>query len=93
MSVSKRKIALHFRFLDLPCQALRCVLDGINPLKPRATKMNSYRRRQTSWNLWSREVIESIRGYRNKQGVIIVENWKVGDVGRLDQELTAFVVL
>ncbi|XP_032786585.2 uncharacterized protein LOC116924198 isoform X1 [Daphnia magna] len=80
-------------FLDLPCQALRCVLDGINPLKPRATKMNSYRRRQTSWNLWSREVIESIRGYRNKQGVIIVENWKVGDVGRLDQELTAFVVL
>ncbi|XP_057366887.1 uncharacterized protein LOC130687728 [Daphnia carinata] len=77
-------------FLDLPSQAIRCVLEGIRPLNQHATKMNSYRRRQ---NFWPREVIESIRGYRNKQGVIIVENWKVGDVGRLGQELTASIIL
>ncbi|KAI9557591.1 hypothetical protein GHT06_017419 [Daphnia sinensis] len=76
------------KFLDLPSQALRCVLEGISPLSPRFTKMN--RRRQ---NLWSREVMESVRGYRNKQGVIFVENWRIGDVGRLGHELTASVIL
>lgn len=44
-------------------------------------------------NVWSRDVVEVIRGYRSKQGIIIVENWKSGEVGRLGGELKASVIL
>jgi len=50
---------------------------------------NKYRRNQK----WSRESIEMVHSYRDERGVVIVENWKNGEVGRLDQEISAYVVL
>jgi hemolysin activation/secretion protein len=52
----------------------------------------SYKNRRNQ-NLWSRESIEMVHSYRDARGVVVVEHWKYGEVGRLDQELTACVVL
>ena len=59
-------------------------------MNPRAPAVNKNRRYQ---NMWSREAIDMIRGYRDARGVVIVENWKKGEIGRLDRELCAYVVL
>lgn len=52
-----------------------------------------YKNRRNQMVKWSQESIEMVHGYRDLRGVVIVEHWMYGDVGRLDRELTACVVL
>jgi hypothetical protein len=52
-----------------------------------------YQNRRNPMVKWSQESIEMVHSYRDLRGVVIVEHWMYGDVGRLNHELTACVVL
>lgn len=73
--------------MDLPAQAFRCALDGVNvrnPPGPRSRRLN----------LWSRETMSFLRQYDRKKAIVFVENLLVGDVGRAHgQEFVAYVTV
>ncbi len=75
--------------MDLPAQALRCVLNGASPLVNGRQIHSGFR--PTGW---THEVIIRILSCHEKQGTMKVERWIVGEVGRLEtNELTANIVL
>lgn len=93
--VSRTSFSLSSRFMELPAQALRCVLSGVTPYsKP----VSGYgRRNQRSPNTFRPELAPIMREYNHKSAVAFVDNWRSGDVGHLfkngPSELTAHVIL
>jgi len=77
--------------MDLPAQAIRCVLDGVFPLHSESAGRLINTR-------YPREMYHFIRNYNGKPAVAFFKHWKAGEVGCVTRfpclcELTACVVL
>lgn len=81
----------HGRYMETPVQAMRCVLDGVYPIKNR----NEHGFKRHPPTQWNRDVSDRIRECCGRNAVVFVEQWTMGGVGRFDgtKELTASVVL